>query len=229
MKAMILAAGLGKRMRPLTDNLPKPLLMAGGKSLIEHQLLRLKNAGITEVVINLAYLGEKIQQALKDGSQWGMQLHYSHEPEPLETAGAIQQALPILGRQPFLLLNADVWCDLDLSALVAIASQLDHHGHLVLVENPGHNQQGDFALAKAGLLQLAQAQDTAYTYSGIAVLQPEIISQYPRQRPKYPLREVFEHSIAQGRLSAEVYRGDWRDIGTPERLAQLDKDLQARQ
>jgi len=228
MKAMILAAGLGKRMRPLTDNLPKPLLMAGGKSLIEHQLLRLKNAGITEVIINLAYLGEKIQQALMDGSHLGMQLHYSQEPEPLETAGAIQQALPILGRQPFLLLNGDVWCDMNLSSLVAVASGLDRHGHLILVENPAHNQQGDFALAQDGRLQLAEASGASYTYSGIAVLHPDMIGQYPRQRHKYPLREVFEHSIAQGQLSAEVYRGDWRDIGTPERLNQLDQDLRAR-
>jgi len=235
MKAMILAAGFGSRMRPLTLTTPKPLLKAGGKSLIEHQLLRLKAAGIQDVVINVAYLGDQIQAVLGDGQQYEMQISYSVETEPLETAGAILKAAPLLGEQPFLLLNADVWCDLDLLEL----SQLSlgpRAGHLVLVPNPEHKLQGDFVLGAGSFLQKNNAAEAGvdgasqrtYTYSGIALLTPSLVTAYPNRREAFPLREVFDLAIERQSLSAQVYSGDWRDIGTPDRLQQLDEDLQAR-
>lgn len=226
MKAMILAAGLGQRMRPLTDSLPKPLLRAGNKTLIEHQLARLQSAGITEVVINTSYLAEKIEHALGDGSQCGMQIHYSREAEPLETAGAILQALPLLGDEPFLLVNADVWCEMDLMPLVARSS--NYLAHLILVTNPAHHQAGDFSIAASTELQLAQAGQASFTYSGIAIINPLLVTGYPHCRNKFPLREVFDFQLARGKISAEIYSGDWRDIGTPERLQQLDMDLAGR-
>lgn len=235
MKAMILAAGFGSRMRPLTLKTPKPLLKAGGKSLIEHQLLRLKAAGIHDVVINVAYLGAQIQMALGDGQQYGMQISYSVETEPLETAGAILNAAPMLGEQPFLLLNADVWCDLDLLELSQVS--LGHRGgHLILVPNPEHKLQGDFALTDNSILQksndtgssVSGVSQCTYTYSGIALLSPSLVTEYPNRRQAFPLREVFELGIEQQSLTAQVYSGDWRDIGTPERLQQLDQDLQGR-
>lgn len=235
MKAMILAAGFGSRMRPLTLTTPKPLLKAGGKSLIEHQLLRLKAAGIHDVVINVAYLGDQIQAVLGDGQQYGMQLSYSVEAEPLETAGAILKAASMLGEQPFLLLNADVWCDMDLLGL----SQMNlgqRAGHLILVPNPEHKLQGDFSLAANSVLQKSNdgefnktdVDHCTYTYSGIALLNPNLVTEYPNRREAFPLREVFDLAIDQQSLSAQIYHGDWRDIGTPDRLRELDEDLQAR-
>lgn len=226
MKAMILAAGLGQRMRPLTDSLPKPLLRAGNKTLIEHQLARLQSVGITEVVVNTSYLAEKIEQALGDGSQLGMDILYSRELEPLETAGAILQALPLLGEEPFLLLNADVWCEMELAPL--LAKSRNYLAHLVLVANPAHHQTGDFSIAASTQLQLAQSGQDSFTYSGIAIINPLLVTGYPRCRSKFPLREVFDYQLEQGEISAEIYSGDWRDIGTPERLQQLNADLAKR-
>ncbi|MCV6613924.1 MAG: nucleotidyltransferase family protein [Cellvibrionaceae bacterium] len=225
MKAMILAAGRGERMRPLTETCPKPLLQAGGCSLIEHQLRRLKSAGIEQIIINIAYLGEQIRTALGDGSQLGVKIVYSPEPEPLETGGAINLALPLLGDQPFVLVNGDVWCDFDLARLKRhqLGRQL---GHLLMVPNPGFKARGDFRLDEDSLLQPLQgASEDSYTYSGIALLSPALVADYPERRSIFPLAEAFRWAVAADKLSAELYRGDWRDIGTVARLEQLRADL----
>jgi len=225
MKAMILAAGLGKRMRPLTDKLPKPLLPLAGKPLIVYHLERLRAQGIVEFVINVAYLGEMIQAALGDGSSLGVSIRYSDEVEPLETGGAILQALPLLGDTPFLLVNADVWTDYPFQQL--ILSPLDEGclGRLVLVPNPAHNHHGDFALEGECLLSASARDAGGLTFSGLSLLRPQLVDQYARRRPCFPLREVFDDAIAQGRLCGELYNGQWWDIGTPERLQALDRSL----
>lgn len=226
MKAMILAAGKGTRMQPLTLNTPKPLLEAGGKSLLEHQLDRIKRAGISEVIINIAYLGEQIQERIGGGGAYGLNIQYSQEPEPLETAGAIAHALPLLGDEPFLLLNGDVWCEYSLEPLCR-HSLGDSLGRLLLVSNPAFKTQGDFAIDQNQLLGILE-EGEGYTYAGIALLSPALVANYPEKREIFALREVFDAAIAKGLLSAEVYRGDWRDIGTVERLQQLRDDLSSR-
>ena len=224
MKAMILAAGLGQRMRPLTDHLPKPLLSVGGKPLLQYHLENLRGAGVDEVIINLAYLGEKIRDFVGDGSSFGLRVEYSAEPEPLETAGALSRALPRLGDAPFLLINGDVWSDYPLINLTRHALNASHNGHLLLVPNPEFHPAGDFALAPGGLL-VNDVNQPRYTFAGISMLRPQMIADYPQRREKFPLGEVLRHEIAQGRLTAEVYNGKWSDVGTPERLKQLDDDL----
>lgn len=228
MKAMILAAGLGKRMRPLTNHTPKPLLPVAGKPLIQYHIERLRRAGVTELLVNLAYLGEKIREFLGDGRLLGVTVSYSAEPFPLETGGAIAAALPWLGEEPFILVNGDVWTDYPFERLLAapLADQID--GHLVLVDNPDFNPGGDFSLdADGGLREGFECAAETYTYSGIALLRPALVGDYPERRQKFPLLEVFRHSIGQRRLAGEVFRGDWRDIGTPERLARLDREVQS--
>ncbi|WP_299979565.1 N-acetylmuramate alpha-1-phosphate uridylyltransferase MurU [uncultured Pseudoteredinibacter sp.] len=223
MKAMILAAGKGTRMQPLTRHTPKPLLMAAGKSLIEHQIDRLKVAGITDIVVNVAYLGEKIIQALGDGSELGVGIQYSEEPEPLETAGAISHALPILGEEPFVLVNGDVWCDFPLIELLnqPLGENL---GRLLFVANPAFKDHGDFSLEQGKVCQ-CKPGDEGYTYAGIALLSPTLVADYPERRKIFPLREVFDAAIAQNKLSAQLHHGDWRDIGTVDRLEELRRDL----
>lgn len=228
MKAMILAAGLGNRMRPLTDHTPKPLLQVGGKPLIEYHLLNLQRAGIGEVIINLAYLGDKIRHHLGDGSVFGLNIQYSAEPEPLETGGAIVQASRLLGTEPFLLVNGDVWCELELDNFIARAhAHSDSKGHLLLVPNPDFHPQGDFALADNGKL-LDDPEKTAqyrFTFGGISLLHPSLIDNYPLKRQKFPLVEVFRHAINAEQLTGEVYNGHWSDVGTPGRLNLLDTYL----
>lgn len=227
MKAMILAAGLGNRMRPLTDHTPKPLLKAGDKSLIEHHLLNLCRAGVKDVVINLAYLGEKIRQHLGDGSTFGLTIHYSPEPEPLETGGAILHATELLGDEPFLLINGDVWCDLDLGEFCARGMAEKKAGHLLLVPNPDFHPRGDFALSEQGLVLDSTAEPTTsrFTFAGISYLSPALITNYPNKRQKFPLAEAFRHAISSNLLSGEVFYGNWSDVGTPERLTALDNQL----
>lgn len=227
MKAMILAAGLGNRMRPLTDHTPKPLLCANNKPLIEYHLENLQRAGICEVIINLAYLGEKIRAHLGSGDRWNLKIQYSQEPEPLETGGAIVQALKLLGDDAFLLINGDVWCDLEFSVLIAQQLNPTHMGHLLLVPNPEFHPQGDFALSDTGLL-LEDAQKKhpqRFTFAGISLLKPELVSHYPNKREKFPLVECFRHAIAQQQLSGQVHLGHWSDVGTPERLQALEDYL----
>lgn len=219
MKAFILAAGRGERMRPLTDLTPKPLLEVGGEPLIVHTLRRLKQAGIKEMVINLSWLGDQIERALGTGGRFGVNIEYSHEPDALETAGGIIQALPRLGPAPFLVVNGDVWTDYDFSRLRARPSP-GKSGHLVLVSNPEHHPAGDFGL-DGSLLTLAQ--DPKYTFSGIGVYSPEL---FVGLKPgKQPLAPLLRQAISNSRLEGELYLGQWRDVGSPERLQQLDRDL----
>lgn len=243
--AMILAAGFGARMRPLTLHTPKPLLKVAGKSLIVYHIERLAALGIGTIVINVAYLGEQIEQALGSGEQWGVQLHYSYEPEPLETAGAIAQALPLLGESPFLLVNADVWMPFEVNAMAAELAELSQSfvrhptllGHLWLVPNPPFKPRGDFMLNEQQRLLPMTNRDgtcvdtqvgvnTGYTFSGVSVLHPQLVAAYPQRRSIFPLREVFDWAMQSLRLSASDYTGDWEDVGTPERLAELDQRVQ---
>ena len=215
MKAMILAAGRGERMRPLTDSTPKPLLKVDGKMLIEYHLEKLKAANITEIVINHAWLGEKIEQTLGDGSRYGLEISYSAEGEALETAGGIIKALPQLGNSPFLVINGDVFCDIDIRKLVAPIAGL---AHLILVDNPQHNTDGDFALLPTG--EVTQQGDNKLTFSGIGIYHPDLFRhKEPGRRALAPLlREAMDSHTVTG----SHYQGMWHDIGTPERLSELD-------
>lgn len=216
MKAMILAAGRGERMRPLTDTLPKPLLKVAGKMLIEYHLEKLKSAGISEVVINHAWLGEKIEQSLGDGSRYGLSIHYSAENEALETAGGIINALPILGKdEVFVVINGDIFCDYDISTLPTSLSGL---AHLLLVNNPLHHPEGDFSLTKSGAVE--QTGENKLTFSGIGVYHPDLFKGYAKG--KLALAPVLRKAMEQHQVSGESYQGIWHDIGTPERLNELD-------
>jgi MurNAc alpha-1-phosphate uridylyltransferase len=223
---MILAAGLGQRMRPLTDTLPKPLLSVAGKPLLQYHLEALQRAGIREVVINLAYLGDKIREFVGDGSRFGLQVDYSPEPEPLETGGGVLRALPLLGVAPFLLINGDVWSDYSLERLVKTQLSEQQLGHLVLVPNPEFHPNGDFALRDDGVLIDDQLGLSRYTFAGISVLRPALVADYVRRRDKFPLVEALRAAISGKRLSAEVYEGLWSDVGTPERLLALGQMLE---
>lgn len=226
MKAMIFAAGLGKRMRPLTEHTPKPLLKVGGKPLIEHTIIKLRKAGITEIVINIAYLGEQIKSYLKDGSQFGVSIVYSRESEPLDTGGGIYQALELLGSAPFILINSDIWTDFPVEQLIRLPLDKDNLGHLIVVPNPEHNGCGDFCLSANGKVVLHGEEK--WTYSGICLLSPSLVSQYPDRRRIFPLREVFCYAMEKDALTGELFEGEWRDIGTPQRLETLNAQLTGR-
>jgi MurNAc alpha-1-phosphate uridylyltransferase len=263
MMAMILAAGRGERMRPLTDRIPKPLLEAGGKPLIVWHIERLVKAGITELVINHAHLGAQIEQRLGDGSRFGAQIQYSAESSALETAGGIANALPLLCpsrpmgdglgmREPFAVINGDIYCDYDFSLLHERANALHASGdmaHLVLVDNPAHHPQGDFLLQgnritpdktqssildprsftqQLGVQPLSCAGKTLavslLTFSGIGLYHPSLFSHIPRGSVA-PLAPLLRVQIAQGKISGEHHAGVWVDVGTPQRLAELDAQL----
>ncbi|MSP86535.1 MAG: nucleotidyltransferase family protein [Methylotenera sp.] len=218
MKVMILAAGRGERMRPLTDHTPKPLLTVGGKQLIVWHLERLAKAGFKEVVINHAHLGAQIEQALGGGSQWGMHIQYSPEAVALETAGGIANALPLLGDQPFLVVNGDIFTKIDFSALqLAHNTSLPALAHLVLVDNPPQHTNGDFAI-EDGLLKNDGLQKL--TFSGVGVYHPDLFASVVRGEPA-KLAPLLRQAIAQNQATAEHYQGLWHDIGTPERLTAL--------
>ena len=220
MKAMILAAGRGVRLRPLTDTTPKSLLRVGGKPLIVWHLEKLARAGFTEAVINHAHLGAMIESELGDGSRFGLAIHYSRECEALETAGGIAQALPLLGSEPFLVVNADVFSEYELSALREL--QLgDELVHLVLVDNPAQHPRGDFAL-EAG--RVRASGNPMLTFSGIGVYAPRLFGGIP-SRAKVPLAPLLRKAMGADRISGEHYRGRWHDIGTAERLQALDAEL----
>jgi MurNAc alpha-1-phosphate uridylyltransferase len=223
MKAMILAAGRGERMRPLTDTKPKPLLEAGGKPLIAWTLEALARCGIREVVVNLAHLREQMERALGDGTRWGVRIRYSQEPDgALETGGGIAHALPLLGSAPFLLVNGDIYTDYPFSSLVERGLPPDGSlAHLVLIDNPPHHPAGDFGLVDGRLTPAAPAR---YTYSGIGVYDPALFVHVARGE-RCQLAAVLRPELARGRVSGEHYRGRWFDIGTPERLAALDRAL----
>lgn len=227
---MILAAGRGERMRPLTDNTPKPLLQAGGKPLIVWHIEHLVRAGITDLVINHAHLGSKIEEALGDGSRYCAHIQYSDEGTALETAGGIAYALPLLGDEPFAVVNGDIWCDYDFASLLQRASVLANSqdlAHLVLVDNPEHNLKGDFGLRDGRVLALPPSPSPlpeSFTFSGIGLYKPELFRSIP-QGSKAALAPLLREQIALNKVSGEHHPDLWMDIGTPERLAELDKRL----
>ena len=234
MLAMILAAGRGERMRPLTDHTPKPLLQAGGSPLIVWHIERLVKAGITDLVINHAHLGMQIEQALGDGKQFGARIRYSDEGTALETAGGIAFALYLLGDEPFAVVNGDIYCDFDFSHLpqraVALANS-DDMAHLVLVDNPEHNLKGDFALQDDRIVptsRIPHPESCILTFSGIGLYKPSLFANIVRGS-KAPLAPLLREQIAAGHVSGEHHRGVWMDIGTPQRLDELDKALRATQ
>lgn len=214
MKAMILAAGYGKRMLPLTENCPKPLLTVGGRALIEHHLLHLAAAGFHEIVINTAYLGSVIETQLGDGQRYGVAIEYSREGEPKETAGAIIHALPLLGTEPFLLVNGDVYTDYNFQALAELQPD---YAHVVLTNKPSYLEQGDFDLIAQQLSNAARP----YTYTGIGVYNPQPFTQLTSDAP-LALGPWLRENAAKGRISGELYQGQWYDVGTPQRLQELN-------
>lgn len=217
-RALLLAAGRGDRMRPLSDTTPKPLLEVGGRALIEHHLLRLARAGFAEAVVNLAWHGDRIRQRLGDGAAYGLRIRYSDEGEALETAGGIVHARASLGDEPFAVVNADLWTDYPFGRL---ALPPGRSAHLVLVPNPEHNEAGDFCLVDGSVRNPAGSRRDAATatFAGIAVYSPALFAGLaPGKRPLAPL---LREAAARGQVSGELYDGEWRDVGTPERLAEL--------
>ncbi|WP_312267571.1 N-acetylmuramate alpha-1-phosphate uridylyltransferase MurU [Neisseria sp.] len=231
MKAMILAAGRGERMRPLTDRHPKPLLPVGREPLIGWHLRRLKEAGITEIVINHAWLGRQIEETLQDGAAYGASIAYSAEGEKgLETAGGIATALPLLGDEPFLVVNGDVLTDIDFTAAKQRAASLRsqrHLAHLWLVGNPEHNPSGDFALADSGMVRsTGESGGRMLTFSGIGVYDPALFADTPPHQAA-KLAPLLRAAMDAGQVSGEAHSGLWLDVGTPERLAEADRLAQA--
>lgn len=232
MKALIFAAGLGERMRPLTERTPKPLLAVGGKPLVEWHLEKLAACGVDEVVINVSWLARQFPQALGDGTRWGLRIHYSNEgATPLETGGGMLHALPLLGEGPFLLVNGDIWTDFDFASLPREPEGL---AHLVMVDRPAQATHGDFALEADGRVHSDGA--TRLTYSGIGVYRPQLLDgwrEYSRDAgadetpPRFRLAPILRAHMASRKISGEHHRGRWTDVGTPERLHALDAHLQA--
>jgi len=225
MKAMILAAGRGERMRPLTDTCPKPLLSVGGKPLLIWHIERLADAGITDIVINHAHLGHLIEETLGDGETWGVRIAYSPEGEALETAGGIANALPLLGGAPFLVVNGDVYCAQDFAAFAARSLAHMAQGqlaHICLVSNPAHHPEGDFSLSESG--RVLPRAHPALTYSGIGAFRPELFAAIPTGGTAR-LAPLLHEAILAQRLSGEHFTGRWEDVGTPERLRLLDAEL----
>lgn len=228
MMAMILAAGRGERMRPLTDHTPKPLLMVGGKPLIVWHIERLAHAGITDLVINHAHLGAQIEAALGGGSRYGVRIRYSPEhPSALETAGGIAHAMHLLGDEPFTVVNGDIYCDYDFTQLVTRAAALQSSGdaaHLVLVNNPAQHPNGDFGLLHGRVSDGAPK----LTFSGIGLYRPVLFADIARGS-KAPLAPMLRAQITLGKIGGEHYTGRWVDVGTPQRLEELDNELRASQ
>ena len=232
MKAMILAAGLGKRLRPLTETTPKPLLKVGNKPLIQYHVERLVSAGVRELVINTSWLGDQIEAFLGDGSRFGVDIAWSRESELLETGGGIRRALPLLGSEPFLLINGDIWTDYPLIDLVDQTWSEDMVARLVLVPNPIHHPDGDYTLGneqKVGYSTISHKNgsdnnqgEKTFTFSGLSVMRPEIFAVHSSASEKFPLRDVLAGRINEGRVSGEIFCGVWWDVGTLERLKALN-------
>jgi N-acetyl-alpha-D-muramate 1-phosphate uridylyltransferase len=220
MKAMILAAGRGERMRPLTDHTPKPLLKVGGKALIVWHIERLAQAGFKQIVINHAHLGQQIEDSLGDGSQWGVQIQYSPEASALETAGGIANALHLLGDEPFLVVNGDVFTEMDFEP-IKHRLQSQHLAHLVMVNNPPQHAQGDFYLQQH---KLHAEGEPKLTFSGVGVYSPALFKDVVIGQPA-KLAPLLKDAMQHGLVTADHYQGVWHDIGTPERLNQLDARL----
>ena len=232
MKALIFAAGLGERMRPLTDATPKPLLRVGGKPLIEWHLEKLAALGVRDVVVNTSWLAAQFPATLGDGARWNLRIAYSYEGDvPLETGGGMLNALPLLGEAPFLLVNGDVWTDVDFARLPREPRGL---AHLVMVDRPPQATHGDFALDADGCVRADG--DHRLTYSGIGVYRPQLLDGWREAipepaiangKPKFPLAPILRAHMANGGISGEHHRGKWTDVGTPERLARLDAELRS--
>lgn len=225
MKAMILAAGIGERMRPLTDVTPKPLLEVAGRPLIEHHIERLKQAGFDELVINVSHLAQQIIAFCGDGSRWDVSIAYSREVEPLETAGGIQQALPMLGDAPFLIVNGDIWTDAPFFELQDYRLQGEESAHLVFVENPPQHPLGDFHLTDNGTVQALAPGHRGVTYAGIGVYSAAFFAGV--QPGKLALRPLLDAAIAAGSLGGRFFSGTWEDVGTPARLGELNERIAA--
>ena len=223
MKAMILAAGHGKRMRPLTDQLPKPLLKVYDKPLLVWHIENLQRAGFRDIIINIGWYGYKIPETLGNGSQWGVTLHYSDEQQSgaLETAGGIAKALPLLGTEPFLVVNGDTWCDYPYPAMTLADNDL---AHLILINNPEHNLTGDFYLSNHRITD-RKDQETGLTFSGIGYYRPELFKTINPAGEKAALAPLLRTAMSAGKVSGEHYQGIWHDIGTPERLNHFDQAL----
>lgn len=215
---MILAAGRGERMRPLTDHTPKPLLSVGGKRLIEYHLESLATAGFSEVVINHAHLGEQIEQVLGSGERYGVKIHYSPEGGALETGGGIFRALPLLGDEPFVVINGDIWCDYPFARL---RERETRGAHLVLVPNPPQHPTGDFLLCEGDIFD--EGEGERLTFSGIGLYHPSLFEGC--EAGAFPLAPLLRRAMTAGLVSGERFDGHWFDIGTPERLQQLDEML----
>ena len=220
---MILAAGRGERLRPLTDETPKPLIKVAGKSLIEYHLENLARAGFKEIIINTAWLAERIHQQLGDGSDYGVSIQYSDEGEALETAGGIINALPLLGDEPFVVINGDIWCDFDFSTWnISTLPKLNENiqSHLVLVNNPEHNQKGDFALQD---FLIKNDGDTMYTFSGIGLYNKTFFAE--QESGPTPLAPIIRKKCQDNLVSGQLHTGRWTDVGTLERLQELEGQL----
>ena len=225
MKAMILAAGYGKRLSPLTLETPKPMLKVAGKPLLQHHIERLAARGICDLVINTSWLAEQIEGYFGDGSQFGVSINWSREPEPLETGGGIAKALRLLGDQPFLLINGDIWTDFPLSAVSSETVADGKTAWLLLVNNPQHNPQGDFGLSNS-VIDYTSAK--RYTFSGISVIRPQLLIDYIQCSPNqasFPLRDALRPAIEARNVTGAVYHGEWCDVGTLERYQALNKSL----
>jgi MurNAc alpha-1-phosphate uridylyltransferase len=220
MRAMILAAGIGERMRPLTDHTPKPLLRVGDIPLIEHHIRHLAQAGFIELVINVSHHAQQIIDYCGDGSRWGVSIGYSPEEQPLETAGGILNAMPLLGNRPFLVVNGDIWIDYPFTKLVDYRPQPPASAHLVMVSNPPQHPLGDFWLDANGWVRKLRSGATGLTYAGVGIYTPAFFANM--QPGKMPLRPLLDAAIARGCLSGEYHAGAWEDVGTPERLQALD-------
>ncbi len=234
MKALIFAAGLGERMRPLTDSTPKPLLSVGGKRLIEWHLEKLAAFGIDEVVVNTSWLADQFPQALGDGSRWGLRIHYAYEgTTPLETGGGMCNALSWLGDAPYIAVNGDIWCDADFAAL---PREPGGEAHLLLVRNPGHNPLGDFTLGTDGHVQ--SDGNERLTFSGIGVYRESLLTNWREvigdvagtelTPPRFKLAPLLREAMGRGAVTGTHHRGRWTDVGTPERLQLLDEALRTR-
>ncbi|MEY3218795.1 MAG: hypothetical protein RIT27_152 [Pseudomonadota bacterium] len=211
--AMILAAGRGERMRPLTDFTPKPLLKIKGKALIEFHLEKLARANFEKVVINHHWLGEQIETALGNGEKYGIEIQYSRETTLLETGGGIVQALPLLGKEPFLVINGDIWSNLDFNEIHLNIKKL---AHLILVENPPHNLKGDFGLDNGFVINEPQ-----FTFSGIGIYRHDLFRDYKIER--FPLAPILRKAILEQKVTGEYFKGRWFDIGTPDRLLEIEQ------
>ncbi len=219
MKAMILAAGRGERLRPLTDETPKPLIKVAGKSLIEYHLNNLAKAGFKEVIINTAWLADKIHTELGDGSNYGVSIHYSDEGEALETAGGIIKALPVLGEEPFLVVNGDIYTDFNFSSIKPL--QTETQAHLILVDNPEHHTNGDFAISDDNLCNQGEVK---YTFSGIGLYSPKFFSE--SAKGIIPLAPMLRKKADEKLITAQHYSGFWTDVGTIERLQVVKNKLE---